>query len=215
MDHQPFKLLIAGASGTGKSRFFTALLQSPHYDKVIVYDAEGETSMRLGLPPVRSFEDLDRAAFSDTRIICFDPVFLYPGRGEDGFAFLCGFTMDFARLGKRKILFACDELQRFISPTSSCETFFDLLETGRRYGVDCIFVAQQPNLISNRLRNQLTQFACFQQQDERALDFCEQVGLDSEIVRSLPVGVCMNKDLRRGGEPKKLKVFVDSNSEKE
>lgn len=81
-----------------------------------------------------------------------------------------------------------------MSPELAC-----VLETGRRYGLDWAGIAQQPNLIHNRIRNQATEVVAFQQMDPRAVDWCAAVGFDGDAIRALAPGQYLAKNLKTGG----------------
>jgi hypothetical protein len=75
-----------------------------------------------------------------------------------------------------------------------------VLETGRRYGLDAAMISQQPNLIHNRIRNQLTEVVTFQQMDPTAVDWLETVGFDPEAVRALRPGQFLVRNLNSGAQ---------------
>jgi hypothetical protein len=75
-----------------------------------------------------------------------------------------------------------------------------VLETGRRYGLDAAMISQQPNLIHNRARNQLTEVVTFAQTDANALQYLEQAGFDAETVRKLPLGAWLARNLNSGAQ---------------
>jgi hypothetical protein len=60
-------------------------------------------------------------------------------------------------------------------------------------------IAQQPNLVHNRLRNQATEVVAFQQMDPRAVDWCAEVGFEAEAIRALPPGAYLARNLKSGG----------------
>jgi hypothetical protein len=59
-------------------------------------------------------------------------------------------------------------------------------------------ISQQPNLIHNRIRNQLTEMVTFQQMDPTAVDWLETVGFDPEAVRALRPGQFLARNLNTG-----------------
>jgi len=66
-------------------------------------------------------------------------------------------------------------------------------------GLDFAGIAQQPNLIHNRVRNQATEVVAFQQMDPRAVDWCAAVGFDPEAIRALRPGEYLARNLKSGG----------------
>jgi hypothetical protein len=63
-----------------------------------------------------------------------------------------------------------------------------ILERGRRRGIDTLLVTQQPNVVHNRVRNQITEVVAFSQADENAVKFLEDLGFDGQEIRSLGAG---------------------------
>jgi hypothetical protein len=73
-----------------------------------------------------------------------------------------------------------------------------LTETGRRYGLDTILISQQPNLIHNRIRNQLMEVVTFCQVDGQAMVFSEENGFEDDQVRGLVPGQFLVRNLSSG-----------------
>ena len=59
-------------------------------------------------------------------------------------------------------------------------------------------ISQQPNLIHNRIRNQLTEAVSFRQLDQSAMEWLEGVGFDPEALRGLPDGAYLARNLKSG-----------------
>jgi hypothetical protein len=189
--HKPSRLLITGKSGTGKSEYFIRYVEAvcSRYTTVFVFDHEGEFSDRTGWPAARTLEELEKPK----HVQCFDPIDLYPGDKQTAFEFYCDYVFQYAQCHEdrgEQFLFGCDELQKIgidtdvLPPDLSC-----LVETGRRYCIDTVFIAQQCNLIHNRLRNQVTEVVTFRHEEKRALQWLCEYGFSEDELRSLnPVG---------------------------
>jgi hypothetical protein len=118
----------------------------------------------------------------------FEPSALFPGRLPEAFEFFCDYTFEVSRrLGGRK-LFACDELQRLVGTMFLSDRLAAVLETGRVYGLDAAMIGIAPNLLHNRIRNQVTEVVTFQHMDPAAMSFLEAFGFDPGQVRALPRG---------------------------
>ncbi len=125
---------------------------------------------------------------------------MYPGRTAEAFDFFCRWAFESSgRLPGRK-LFACDELQVLVNTAALPAALALVLETGRRVGLDVALIAQQPNLVHNRIRNQMTAVVTFQQVDPRAVDWCAEVGFDPAAVRALRPGHYLARNLKTGGQ---------------
>jgi hypothetical protein len=197
--HKPRKVLITGASGSGKSRLALTLVQNwrgmdgkPPKMRFI-FDVEGEYAQRV--PGTR--RALHWSEFSGQQI-CFDPCQTFAGEPEKGFDFFCDFTFSASTQFKGPKLFFTDELQDLIG-TNLSETpksLRTMLNTGRRYELDFCAVCQAPNQIHGRVRNQMTEIFCFQQVDENAMRFVESLGMNG--VQELKPGEFLRKMVKTG-----------------
>jgi len=150
---------------------------------VFIFDPEGEFSQTLSLPWPATYDQLDAAI--RTGWVCFDPAPLFPGRVESGLDFFCRLAMAASnRLPGRKF-FVVDELGRYTSGNDVPLSLKIILQAGRRYGLDGVFIAQQPNELHNTIRCQLSEVVLFQLTDETALEFPRKFGFDPEAVKRL------------------------------
>jgi len=191
--HEPTKILITGASGEGKSTYFTRYINNASgtiYNKIFVFDHQGELTVRLGKQAIPAFtEDELVKSWQNNKLVVFDPSQLFPGETENAWNFFCEWTFERCQnnLGYKKLL-ACDELQMFSTtkelPWEQCL----IIETGRKYELDFLGISQQYNLVHNRVRNQMTELITFRQEDKLILDALEEKGFDSDSVRRLGKG---------------------------
>ena len=196
--HKPSKILVTGKSGSGKSTYFTRYVINAPYPRRFLFDHEGEFQARLGI----------RAATNEAGLLdslrrpwtIYDPAEQFPGDTEAGFAFFCEWVFEMSRRLPGAKLFCCDELQKLVGTNTVSWELALLLETGRRYGVDAIMISQQPNLIHNRVRGQLTECVTFQQIEPNALKFLEEIGYDGEAVKALRPGEFWARNLTSLGE---------------
>lgn len=189
--HEPTKILITGASGEGKSTYFTRFVYNSLgtiYNKIYVFDHQAELVTRLGCQPSYTEDDLTKA-WERNNLIVFDPSVIFPGETENAWNFFCEWTFERCQnnLGYKKLL-ACDELQMFSStkelPWEQCL----IIETGRKYELDFLGISQQYNLVHNRVRNQMTELITFRQEDKLVLDALEEKGFQSDSVKRLSKG---------------------------
>lgn len=196
--HRPTKILLTGRSGTGKTTYFLAYLTRAPYRKKFVFDGEGEISHKLGKRPATSPQELLGALGGEW--IVYDPAKMFPGDTAAGFRFFCDWSFHMGTRLPGPKLFAADELQKVTDQYGNCKELALILETGRRYEIDAILIAQQPNLIHNRTRNQLTEIVSFAQNDARAVQFLEDMGLAGPTIRNLRPGQFLAKNLQNGKE---------------
>lgn len=182
---QSDKILITGKSGTGKTTYLIRYLLAVPYDFVWAFDHQSELSELLKVENAVTTQDIEEQTWQG--FCLFDPAILFPGEMHAGFDFYSDYVFQFSQRSPGKKLFVCDEFQLFSQTDSFSWELSRLIENGRRYQIDCLFISQQPNLIHNRVRNQLTEVVCFQQTDWRVLQCLAEWGFDPQEVSTLKV----------------------------
>lgn len=190
--HKPNRLLITGRSGTGKTEFLLRYCEAvqDRYNRLCIFDPESQLAVRAKQPILSSVEELE----DPPHWACWNCNDVYPGDWLGGFEFYCDYVFTAAQSRNDRSLFVCDEVQKLVSTD---EVPFDLscvIETGRVWEIDTVFVTQQVNLIHNRIRNQQTQICTFRQNDERAIKPLVEFGFDESAIRNLDTGeyICRN-----------------------
>lgn len=183
--HKPLKVLVTGKSGSGKTSFWNRVIMGAHHVKKFVFDHENEFAQRTGFP---SIAYLTEQAILENEFIVFDPHPQFSDQGgiAEAFDYFCNTVFEVSREIPGPKLFASDELQAFIDANTVPESLRQVMETGRRYELDTCFISQQPNIIHNRLRNQLTEIVTFNHVDKRPLNFFEELGIDTAPIQALP-----------------------------
>ncbi len=167
--HRRFELGIFGGSGSGKTTYAAKFIANVPSRCVFLFDPEGEFSQVLDLQPCRTDFEIDEGM----RIgwVCFDPHTKYPGDLETALSFFCDLAFRASGMIPGRKFFVVDELGQYVTGSVLPHPLKKIVQTGRRYGLDCVFIGQQPNHIHNAVRTQLSEVVCFQLTDERALDF--------------------------------------------
>lgn len=203
LSHKTSKVAITGASGTGKTLFFTQyLLRAPYLHK-FVFDHEGEFALRTGANSFTDPDDLSEALASGLEYIVFDPSEAFEGNLPGGFDFFAEWVFEVSKLPEfrdRPKLFACDELQQMIGTDTITFPISCIVETGRRYTLDWVNISQGVHTIHNRLRQQFTEAIAFRTVEKRALTYLEEVGFDPEELVRLPDFHFIGRNLKTGGE---------------
>lgn len=191
LSHKSTKICISGASGTGKSTFWTRLVLGYKAQTKFVFDHELELCERLKIRPARNVPEL-AIALSDPpngeHWVIYDPEAMFGSDLEKAFGFFCDFCFTASIRIRGTKLFGCDELQAVTDCHTIPKAWQDILQRGRRRGIDTAIATQAPNEIHNKLRNQLTEVVAFAAADERALEWLEKYGFNGEELRQLPAG---------------------------
>lgn len=179
--------VVCGVSGSGKTSFVIRyLLNERGLTTRFLFDPDGELSDRLKLPPVTSAAELDRAALSGW--VCFDPSQMFAGRPADALRFFCAWSLAVsARLGGRSVL-VVDEVWRYCSPNSVPPELANVLQTGRKVGLEGMFLTQRPNRLNGTVMNEATEIIAFRLREPAGLAVLEANGLDAEAVARLEDG---------------------------
>lgn len=195
--HPSVKELITGTSGTGKTTLFEEILRREKARWKFVFDHQGEFSVRFGVKPCFTLEQIVAAADAGGWV-CFDPVREFPGRTPDAFAFWADFVFEFSQSLRGRKIFACDELQKLVSTKNEPVELLTILDTGRRYQLDFFGITQAPNRIHNAIRNQITKIYTFRQSDANAVAYLGDNGFDAEKIRNLARGCYLWRNLDSG-----------------
>ena len=186
LSHQGTKILITGASGTGKSSYWTKLIIGYPAKTKFVFDHEGELQHRLGIRPARSVTDLANATVTGWCV--FDPEAMFGSDLERAFTYFSEFAFRACERLRGTKLFACDEMQAFIDTNKLQNELRDVLQRGRRRGLDSVMVSQAPNELHNKLRQQITEAVSFAQAEDRAIEWLRAFGFNEADLRALPPG---------------------------
>lgn len=205
-DHKSDKRLVTGCSGTGKTTLFEQILRREKAPRKFVYDHQGEFSRRFNVPAVFDVESLCEATARGGWIV-FDPLRMFTGRLPEGFQFFCDYVFSVSQVLNGRKLFICDELQKVTRVAVEPVELLSILDTGRRFQVDCFFISQAPNRIHNGVRNQLTYVITFRQSDKNAVKYLEENGFDPDAIRNLPKGKYLWRNLDTGESGEGGKAF--------
>lgn len=176
--HKASHVLVTGRSSSGKSTLLQTLITEGATRTTFIFDPEGEFSERLKLTASPTL-----AGLGEDQISLFTP-----GANTvwaDEFDDFCFFCFNFATLFPGRSLMVVDELQDYVDTFTLPDTFRDCLQKGRRYGLDCLYASQQPNLLHNIIRSQTSEVYSFAQSDALSTKFVARLGVNSEAVLAL------------------------------
>jgi len=153
----------------------------------------------IDFTPARTPAELDAAI--RTGWVCYDPHEMFPGDLERAITYFSRLALEAAKRMPGRKFVVIDELGWSVSGHKLPFPLKQTVQSGRRWGLDGVFMGQQPNELHNTIRCQLTEVVCFQLTDERALEFPRKFGFDPEAIRALDPAkhqfICRNN---RGGE---------------
>jgi hypothetical protein len=188
----------AGTSGTGKSTFTLRNLVNAPLDLRFIFDPESEYSQRLQMPAARTLYELSVQLCQGW--VIFDPHTLFAGKLEEAFAFFCNFAFQLSEDIPGRKLLVVDEAWRYVSTRKQPDELANCVQSGRKRGLESMFNTQMPNLLYSAIRNECTELVCFRLEDDNALDFAKQKGMDVEEIRRLPDLHFVARNLKTRGE---------------
>lgn len=187
------------------------------YGHVVVFDHQGEFAGRAGVSPALSVGHLG-AGIMRGGLVVFDPIELFPGKVETGFTWFVNWLWSIAYKMERAgmedtFLFCCDEIQTFCRPGALPQALKNIIECGRRYGLDMYCISNRPNQVHECLRTNLTDIYAFRLLDNNAKRFLDDAGVNYEGVERLNVGEYFHYDLNANTKTPG-KVFKKSDAPK-
>jgi len=195
---------VFGPQGSGKTRLALTLLVNQPAKVRFLFDYEGEFSARLNLPACSTPEEM--AAALETGWVCYNPHVMFPpkpkarksdpSQNQLAFEFFCRFVFKYSEAMDGKKIVVVDELQYHITPHCVPESLRDIVQRGRRRGINCIFISQQPNGIHNLIQEQLTEVFCFQLVTDNSMAFIREFRFDPEEIFKLGLHEWICRDKR-------------------
>ncbi len=206
-DHPPKKILVTGASGSGKTTLAEKLMRSERARLKFVFDHDGQFSSRFGVEPVCGSGLLDEAV-AKGGWVCYDPVEDFEDDFPKGLQFFCAYILAQSKQLRGRKLFYCDEIDLLTTTQLYPRELVAMLQTGRRYEIDCVLIAGQPNRLHNCIRTQMTELYTFVHTDEPALKFIVENGIPEEQVRALGKHGWYYRHLRTGEVKSSVRNFA-------
>jgi predicted AAA+ superfamily ATPase len=191
--HKSSKVLIAGASGTGKTTFALAYMLGKirEYSRIFIFDSEDELAGRIGAEAHTSFQSMLRDENDAHPFRIFDPAVNFASDYETAFSLFCKSVYDYActrNENEKPMLVVFDEIQKHNTPHDIEPSLKAILQTGRRRKLDFLAITQAPNEVSNKMRNQCTEIVAFRLVDWNASKFVERFGVTPETLIKLRDG---------------------------
>ena len=179
--------LCTGRSGTGKSTFALRYLCADRKLQCrFLFDPEGEFSARLKLPAAETVQELPLAV--EDGFCIFDPHTLFPGNMTAAFEWFCTYVFETAsRMPGRKVILI-DEVWKYCSPNKIPFALANILQTGRKRGLESLFCSQRPNRLNEAILNEVTELVTFNLSGKNALQTVEELGADLATIETLKPG---------------------------
>lgn len=202
----------------GKTTLSERFIKGSTHDRVVIFDHQDEFAARLGIPSEQVAYDENSfiRLLEENRIVPFDFEPMFPGGKQQAFEWFCGFVFDVCKIGLQPLgkecLIVCDELQQFVNKHTSPMEFKQILETGRRYGLDSLSLSRAPNRVNDATREEFTEIFLFRLNDDNSLNFVEGMGADVEQVRALNEHEYLYFNVMSGRERKDKLQFAGKRS---
>lgn len=189
--------LVCGVSGSGKTTFVLRYLVNAQDLAVrFVWDPDGQMSDRLGLPAAATEEELKLSVESGW--VLYDPNLMFPGKHAEAFQWFCGWAFHQSSVLPGTKVLVVDEVWRYCSNLAIPSTLAECIQTGRVRGLDCLFATQRPNRVNESITNEVSELVAFRIQGTNALKALQNLGLDPQVVWSLPPGQWISWNLETG-----------------
>lgn len=192
--------LITGRSGAGKTTFaLRYLVAEKSLQCRFLFDPEGEYSAKLKLPPVETVEEFPFAV--EDGFVCFCPHTLFPGNLSGAFAWFCDYVFHASTALPGRKLMLVDEAWKYCSPNSIPQTLANVLQTGRKRGLESMFATQRPNKLNESILNEVTELVYFSLQGRNAIKIlADTYDVDPEDVQALDLGQYVSFSINSGEE---------------
>ncbi len=179
---------IFGAGETGKTTFaIRYLLNAADVACRFCFDPENEFASRLAVPGQSTPLEIEVAIRQGWCL--FDPIALYRGNTEEALNFFADAALQFsAALPGRKI-FCCDESWRHISPRGLSDDLLEVIKTGRKVGLESVWLSQEPRELNETILAEATEIICFRLDGVNSLGRLADYGFPrQEELPTLPRG---------------------------
>lgn len=197
--HQLSRQLVTGQSGTGKTTLYIREIIASTARFKFIFDPEREFATKTKQPVCVTVQDMTRQ-LAARRVVIFDPSQLFLGNREEGFAFFVRWVLAVSKILRGAKLLAADEIQNYTPDGSKDlpQSIRELLDMGRRYEIDSIFISNAVNEIHPAIRRQLTEIVSFRHTDALPLLWLRDRGIDPAGVNALPKFGYIRKNLLNG-----------------
>ena len=215
-DHPSIKIAIVGTSGAGKSTLFEKLIRRENARWVFLYDhKDGDLARRFRVKACFDGEQVFAAIERGDPVVIYNPSKEFPGKPELGFEFFCELLWSLKSALRGKKVWGCDELDALVDARCEPEPMCKILDQGRTFQFDGIFIAQSMNGIHNQVRKQFTEIFALMQGDKNGLAWLLERGFDLGELNALTYGEWLYKNRLTGESEKGGTAFVPKNAKRD
>ena len=197
-------------SGVGKSTLFEKLIRRESARWIFIYDhKDGDMARRFKIRPCYSLDDLEVATERGGFVI-FNPGRMFPGEPERGFDFFVQWVWPICKLLPGKKILASDELDDLLEDAR--KPLCVILDQGRTFQIDCVFICQSMNAVHNQVRKQFTEIFAFRQGDKNGTLWLQDKGFSESELLTLKNGEWLYRNLNTGHFEKGGSPFTPKNA---
>jgi DNA helicase HerA-like ATPase len=198
VSQEPQHTLVVGMTGSGKTTFTIRYLLNVRCACRFLFDDDSRFSRRLGVTPAFTASQVEEAL--PTRWVIFNPVKMFPDDYAAGFAWFCKWVFDCAGRGPGLKVLVVDELWQWADSRTIPRTLRLCTQAGRERGVQLLTGTQEPHRVNSSIVGQARELVCFRLQEPKAWECVKDLGADTELVKSLPLGSFVSYNRITGGQ---------------
>jgi hypothetical protein len=184
-------------SGAGKSWFARKYMINIEPTCRFLFDESSRFSEWLPVRPCFTWEDCCKALPS--RWVLFNPLQLYPDNYAKAFDDFCHWVYEASGGGPGAKVLAVQELWQWCDTRTIPRGLQLCCQAGRARGVQLLLDTHSPQKVNSSIIEQTTELISFRLQAPKAWDCIDELGMDVEKIKNLPLGQFISLNRLSGG----------------